>query len=169
MSSPPLLEIIGRGAVSPAGPSVAALSNAILPPLADEALLSQPQHRLPVRRVDRTDPRLQRWAQEPRLRRASPLASYLIEAATHALADASALPRERLGLVCALGTGSIVYSRNFYSHVLKKGRRFASPVLFPETVYNSPVSHVASVLQIGGACYTLVGDETAWVEALRGA
>jgi 3-oxoacyl-(acyl-carrier-protein) synthase len=166
-SVPPRLEIVGAGAVSPAGCSVEALGTGVPPATATEALLSDPGHRVPVRRVDRTAPVLARWEQEPRLRRASPLAHFLMEAADQAMAGAGDLPRKRIGLVCALGTGSIFYSRSFYAHILKKGRHFASPSLFPETVYNSPVSHVASILGIEGACYTLVGDETAWVDALR--
>ena len=48
-----------------------------------------------------------------------------------------------------------------------RGQKSASPALFPETVFNSPASHVASVLGLNGAAYALVGDETAWVAALQ--
>ena len=130
-----------------------------------EPLLSDPRRTVPVRRVDLGA--LQRWSLEPRLRRASPLALLLADAAQQALAKAPAIPRDRLGLVAALGTGSIALSRRFYTHTLAKGRAQAAPAVFPETVYNSPVSHVAALLGITGACYTLVGDESAWVEALR--
>ena len=161
------LEVIGRGAVSPAGCTVEALQTLPSLPTEKEALLSCPDETVPVRRVDLTQEALKRCQQEPRLRRASPLALFLTEAAGQALAAAPDLPLTRVGLVCALSTGSIRYSRKFYADALRQGRRFASPVLFPETVYNSPVSHVAAALGLGGACYTLMGDETAWVEALR--
>jgi hypothetical protein len=162
------LAVLGRGAVTPGGCSVAALHLAPGEP-AREPLLSDLVRTVPVRRVDPAA--VHRWSLEPRLRRASPLALYLAEAAQQALASAPTgmptIPRERLGLVAALGTGSIGFSRRFYERLLDKGRAQAAPVVFPETVYNSPVSHVASLLGIGGACYTLVGDESAWVEALR--
>jgi hypothetical protein len=158
------LAVLGRGAVTPGGCSVAALDSVPGEP-AREPLLSEPARTVPVHRVDPAA--LHRWSFEPRLRRASPLALYLAEAAQQALAGGPAITRERLGLVAALGTGSIAFSRRFYERVLDKGRAQAAPVVFPETVYNSPVSHVASLLGIGGACYTLVGDESAWVEALR--
>jgi hypothetical protein len=146
------LTVLGRGAVTPGEVS-------------RETLPFHPGRTVPVRRVDLTA--LHRWSLEPRLRRASPLALFLAEAAHQALAGAPAISRERLGLVAALGTGSIRFSRHFYERLLDKGRAQAAPAVFPETVYNSPVSHVASLLGISGACYTLVGDESAWVEALR--
>ena len=55
----------------------------------------------------------------------------------------------------------------FSSRRFVRDKSAASPALFPETVYNSPLSHVASVLGINGAAYAVVGDETAWLEALR--
>ena len=51
--------------------------------------------------------------------------------------------------------------------LLRDGPRFASPNLFPETVFNSPTSHVAAVLGVAGPCYSLVGDDAAWVSAIR--
>ena len=167
MISLPNLHVLGTGAVSPAGLSTESLLLDPEPPLNQEALLSQPEKKFSVRKVDFKHQKFIRWQQEPRLRRASPLALFLMEAASQALEKCPELDRSRLGLVCALGTGSISYSRRFYTDTLKRGRRFASPALFPETVYNSPVSHVASILGIDQACYSLVGDESAWVEALR--
>ncbi|SDU05081.1 hypothetical protein SAMN05444156_1673 [Verrucomicrobium sp. GAS474] len=160
-----LLEVIGTGAVGPAGCGVAFLD---APPPAPtlEPLLSRTEPTIPVRRVNMKEEALLRWQKEPRLRRASPLSYFLVEAAAQALAGTD-LPRERIGLVCAVSTGSVVYSRKFFADTLRQGRRLASPALFPETVYNSPVSHVAAVHRLCGACSTLVGDETAWVDALR--
>src|SRR6201999_2236874 len=54
-----------------------------------------------------------------------------------------------------------------FEGILKHGQRTASPALFPETVFNSPGSHVAAVLGMNGAVYALVGDETAWIGALK--
>jgi 3-oxoacyl-(acyl-carrier-protein) synthase len=167
MKKLPDLKIIGMGTVSPAGTGVAALLQEPADEPLQEPLLSQPDKNARVRRPSLQGEILARWQQEPRLRRASPLALFLMEAAAQALEKHPRLDRGRLGLVCALGTGSICYSRRFFSDTLKRGRRFASPALFPETVYNSPVSHVASILGLQDACYSLIGDESAWVEALR--
>src|SRR6201999_700475 len=54
-----------------------------------------------------------------------------------------------------------------FEGILKHGQRTASPALFPETVFNSPGSHVASVLGLNGAVYALCGDESAWLSALK--
>jgi hypothetical protein len=160
----PPLAVIGTGALCAAGKGTPALAQAPAEPTR-ETLLSVPGRTVPVRRVDLSG--LARWSQEPRLRRAGPLALFLAEAAQQALDSGPAVPRDRLGIVAALGTGSIRFSRAFYERMLAKGRAQAAPAVFPETVYNSPVSHVASLLGVEGACYTLVGDEAAWVEALR--
>jgi hypothetical protein len=160
------LALLGAGAVSPAGCSVEDLAREPAAP-SREPLLAHPERTVPVRRVDPA--RLARWAREPRLRRASPLALFLAEASRQALNAAPAVAPGRLGLVAALGTGSISSTRQFYERLLAKGRAQAAPAVFPETVYNSPVSHVAALLGIEGACYTTVGDETAWVGALRAA
>jgi 3-oxoacyl-(acyl-carrier-protein) synthase len=47
------------------------------------------------------------------------------------------------------------------------GASAASPLLFPETVFNAPASHLAAILGITGASYTLVGDGAVGVLALR--
>jgi 3-oxoacyl-[acyl-carrier-protein] synthase III len=167
MSVLPDLHVIGMGAVSPAGPGTLPLLNQPGPELFQEPMLRHPEKSVGVRKVDLQNEALLRWQKEPRLRRASPLALFLMEAASQTLEQHPGLDRSRLGLICALGTGSICYSRRFFVDTLKRGRRFASPALFPETVYNSPVSHVASILGIQDACYSLMGDESAWPEALR--
>jgi hypothetical protein len=40
-------------------------------------------------------------------------------------------------------------------------------LLFPETVYNAPASHLAAALGIDGASYTIVGDNSAGLSALH--
>src|SRR3712207_8481791 len=39
--------------------------------------------------------------------------------------------------------------------------------LFPETVFNAPASHLAAILGISGASYTLVGDGAVGILALK--
>src|SRR4029453_1184353 len=43
----------------------------------------------------------------------------------------------------------------------------ASPLLFPETVFNAPASHLAAILGITGTTYTLVGDSAVVVLAIK--
>jgi Beta-ketoacyl synthase, N-terminal domain len=172
MSSPrfPLfpVAVIGQGAVSPAGEGVPALlTEEAIPDVALPSLRAPESKSYPVRRVDPKWPGLKKWALEPRLRRASAVPLYLIEAATQALAGWSRPAGARLGLVGAFFCGCPAYSRRFFEQTIRQGQVAASPALFPETVYNSPLSHTASILGINGAVYAVVGDDTAWAGALR--
>ena len=47
------------------------------------------------------------------------------------------------------------------------GAQAASPLLFPETVFNAPASHLAAILGITGASYTIVGDGAVGLLALK--
>jgi 3-oxoacyl-(acyl-carrier-protein) synthase len=91
----------------------------------------------------------------------------LIEAAKQALENAPNINLSRTGVVASFFLGCIDYSIRFYRQLDKDGRRFASPVLFPETVFNSPISHVVSTLGIGGPVYSQIGDKSSWATALR--
>jgi 3-oxoacyl-(acyl-carrier-protein) synthase len=160
------LAIIGQGAVTPAGVGLKALLTGQPAPHAT-ASLGDPKKTWPVLRVDLKDPALARWQQQPRLRRASPLTFFLVEACDQALRGSTAADRAATGLIVALSAGCLVYSRRFYEGIVRQGARAASPALFPETVFNSPGSHVASVLGLDGAAYALVGDEASWAAALK--
>lgn len=165
--APPMLEIVGRGVVFPGGLGVDCLANCHPGEPKLERTLAVPSQFVPIRKIDPNCEKLARWRSQTRLRRASPLAGYLAEAASQAMKSLGDIPLNRVGLVCALSTGSVIFSRKFFCEVLSRGRHFASPALFPETVYNSPTSHIASLFNLQGACSTVVGDETAWVDALR--
>lgn len=117
--------------------------------------------------VDRNAPQLRRWEKEPRLRRASPISYYLIEAANQVLEKVPDIDRKRTGIVGAFFLGCLVYTVRFYRQITQEGRRSASPVIFPETVFNSPLSHVVSALDLGGPVYSQVGDTSCWSSALR--
>jgi hypothetical protein len=159
------LAITGQGAVTPAGIGLEALRAAKLTPSPMEEFCC-PGEAWPVLRVDMKDPAFARWQREPRLRRASPVTFFLVEAAAQALGGATAEERAQTGLIVAFSTGCLAYSRRFFEQIVRQGQRAASPALFPETVFNSPVSHVATVLGLNGAAYALVGDEGAWISAL---
>jgi hypothetical protein len=160
------LAIAGQGAVTPAGVGVDALLRAQPAPLPAEPL-GEPRASYPVLRVDLKHTAFARWQKEPRLRRASPMTFFMADAAEQALRGVSAADRAQTGLIVALSAGCLFYSRRFFQGILKDGQRTASPALFPETVFNSPGSHVASVLGLNGAVYALCGDESAWIGALK--
>ena len=160
------LAVIGEGAVTPAGVGMKPLLRGEVGPIMTAS--ADPSARTePVFRVDLEHPAFQRWQKEARLRRVSPLTLFLIEAAEQALENSLREDRARTGLIVAYSAGCLAYSRRFFEGLVKQGRRTASPALFPETVFNSPGSHVASVLGLNGAAYALVGDETAWIGALK--
>src|SRR5580704_6825677 len=107
----------------------------------------------------------------PRLRRSSAISYFAVAAGLAALEDAgvSLAPESaaRTALVFAISSGGVIYTRKFYEQIVKQGAHAASPLLFPETVYNAPASHLAAQLGIDGASYTLVNDGTVGLAALR--
>ena len=160
--------ICGLGAVSPAGWGVPALREALSQgePLPLQSL-ERPggQKPLPARLVPNPAAR-PAFLAHPRLRRTSPITHYSAAAALEAL---SALPRARdgklrLGLVVSLQTGCVHYCCRFYDETLRDPAT-ASPVLFPETVFAAPASHVATMLENVTLVYTLVGDPSAFLQA----
>ncbi len=107
----------------------------------------------------------------PRLRRSSVITYYAVASALAALENAgiTMTPEiaERTAVVFAICSGGVVYTRKFYETVVLQGANNASPLLFPETVYNAPASHLAALIGINGMSYTLVGDGTIGISALK--
>ncbi len=124
-------------------------------------------HLYDVGLIDRAHPSLRRWEKEPRLRRASPISLFMLEAAAQALELAPEIDLKRTGVVATFFLGCLVYSIRLYKQMANEGRRFASPILFPETVFNSPTSHLVSILKLGGPSYSQIGDNSCWANALR--
>jgi 3-oxoacyl-[acyl-carrier-protein] synthase II len=107
----------------------------------------------------------------PRLRRVSAISRFAAAAGLEALANAAvelnSQMAERIGLVFAISNGGVIYTKRFYSDIVESGAQAASPLLFPETVFNAPASHLAALLGVSGATYTLVGDGAVGLLALR--
>ncbi len=96
------------------------------------------------------------------------MGQHAIAAALEALAGDAARVQAgnlRLGIVVCLLTGVVGYSRRFFEEVLRNPAA-ASPVLFPETVFNAPASHLAAYLEAKTINYTLVGDEGTFLQGL---
>lgn len=108
-------------------------------------------------------------ARDPRLRRSSAISLFAVSAARNTLHDAGNPPvsGSDTGLVLAVSSGGVVYTRRFYEGVLDTGPGAGSPILFPETVYNAPASHVSAALGLDGPSYTLVGDASTGIAALH--
>jgi 3-oxoacyl-(acyl-carrier-protein) synthase len=162
--------IVGHGAVSPAGWGV--------PPLRDALRKNEAIPTKDLERPGLDRPLLVRPVPSPaarpfflshaRLRRASTLTHYAVAAALEALGDDAekvANGSLRLGIILCVMSGCVNYSRRFYSEVLREPGT-ASPILFPETVFNAPVSHLAALLGTPAIHYTLVGDPGMFLSGL---
>jgi len=107
----------------------------------------------------------------PRLRRASAISRFAAAAGLDALAQARStigeIDVQRMALVFAVSNGGVIYTKRFYHNVVESGAQSASPLLFPETVFNAPASHLAAILGIAGASYTLVGDGAVGLLAIK--
>lgn len=107
----------------------------------------------------------------PRLRRASAISRFAATAGVSALEDARStshkIDMQRVALVFAVANGGVIYTKRFFGDIAKSGAQAASPLLFPETVFNAPASHLAALLGIEGASYTVVGDGAVGVLAIQ--
>ncbi len=162
--------VAGLGAVSPAGWDVAALRGALEK---GEPLPVQPFERpgwnrpLRARLVPKPATRLEFLA-HPRLRRTSPITHYAAAAALEAMAGLQKHPDSkalRLGIVACLQSGCVQYSLRFYDEALKDPAT-ASPLVFPETVYAAPASHVAALLNNVVLACSLVGDPACFLQGV---
>ncbi|HEY2801062.1 MAG TPA: beta-ketoacyl synthase N-terminal-like domain-containing protein [Chthoniobacterales bacterium] len=110
-------------------------------------------------------------SRHPRLRRSSAISRFAVVAGLAALHDAAVELDEasagRTALVFAISNGGVIYTKRFFHEIVQSGAQTASPLLFPETVFNAPASHLAAILGITGASYTLVGDGAVGLLALR--
>jgi 3-oxoacyl-(acyl-carrier-protein) synthase len=109
-------------------------------------------------------------ASHPRLRRASAISRFAVEAGLAALQNAELNPQDvssRMALVFATANGGVIYTKRFYHDIVRAGAQAASPLLFPEPVFNAPASHLAAVMGMTGATYTLVGDSAVGLLALK--
>ena len=160
----------GLGAVSPAGWGVAPLLAAVergdpLPVTTRERPGWPRPHRVRAVPAPAVRPA---FLAHPRVRRAGEISRYALAAALEALgteADRQVRAERRLGVIVCVMAGGISYSRRFYDETLK-GPATASPLLFPETVFNAPASHVATCLGTAVESATLLGDEGAFLQGL---
>lgn len=165
------LSITGTGAVSPAGWGVAALMRVILTsekltPSIIEREISGKKILTPVLRVPTEGATTPKFA---RLRRASPISKFAAAAVVEALGEvrlAEITARKlRVGVIFTLTNGCVNYSNRFFSEALADPA-FASPILFPETVFNAPSSHLSAMIGSTSPNDTLVADSTGFLSGI---
>jgi 3-oxoacyl-(acyl-carrier-protein) synthase len=107
----------------------------------------------------------------PRLRRASLISRFAAAAGLEALQAAGvkvdSQNAQRIALIFAISNGGVIYTKRFYRDVIETGAQSASPLLFPETVFNAPASHLAAILGVTGITYTVVGDGAVGLLAIK--
>jgi Beta-ketoacyl synthase, N-terminal domain len=123
--------------------------------------------RIPILRVPNDS--VKDTATVPRLRRSSIISHLAVSASVDAVASARIGPEElkRTALVFASSDGGVVYTRKFFAEIVERGEGAGSPLLFPETVYNAPASHIAARLGLECEVVTLVGDAAAGLSAVQ--
>lgn len=162
--------ITGMGWITPLGrdllPVWTAISENKRP---DPVFLSSPidGRSVPVLRVPAD--LVREAASLPRLRRSSIISHLAVAAAVDAVASARMTSEalKRTALVFAASDGGVIYTRKFYAEIVERGEGAGSPLLFPETVYNAPASHIAARLGLEGEVLTLVGDAAAGLSAVQ--
>ncbi|HEX3798776.1 MAG TPA: hypothetical protein VH413_08740 [Verrucomicrobiae bacterium] len=162
--------IRGIGAVSPAGWGVPALRDAL------EKEIALPTQ--PIVRPGWTQPLLNRpvppcttrpaCLSYPRLRRTGALTHHVVASAFEAMGEDAAkiqAGKIRIGIIVCLMAGNVAYSRRFYEETLRDPAS-ASPMIFPETVFNAPASHLAACLNSTQATHTIVGDDGTFLQGV---
>lgn len=162
--------IAGMGWVTPLGRDLLSVWTAIREnKRPDPVLLESPigKRAVPVLRVP--GELVRDTASLPRLRRSSVISHLAVAAAVDAVASARMTPDalKRTALIFAASDGGVVYTRKFYTEIVERGEGAGSPLLFPETVYNAPASHIAARLGLDAEVLTLVGDAAAGLSAVQ--
>jgi 3-oxoacyl-(acyl-carrier-protein) synthase len=165
------IHIAGMGWVTPLGAGVDEVWQALLagaeakPERVSDAVSSDsyPAFRVPKEA-------LKSAPAHPRLRRASAISRFAAAAGMTALDEArkrlGEIDPARIALVFAIANGGVIYTKRFYHDIVATGAGAASPLLFPETVFNAPSSHLAAIIGVTGPSYTLVGDGAVGLSAV---
>lgn len=160
--------IAGTGAVSSAGWGVPALIDALAGgEAAPVSNLERGEIHTPVRRVPENAAGVPKSA---RLRRTSPVSKFAAAAAIEAIGPERlaqiAAGEWRVGVIYTLLNGCVNYSNRFFGEVLADPS-VASPIVFPETVFNAPASHLAAMLGSVSPNDTLLGDSAEFFTGLE--
>lgn len=164
------LAIAGMGWVTPLGTGVESVWKRLLDGEEASATTISEQFVSREYSVFRVPESALKGISHPRLRRASAISRFAAAAGLQALESAGVKPEsarpERIALIFAISNGGVTYTKRFYHEIVGTGAQAASPLLFPETVFNAPASHLAAILGLTGATYTLVGDGSVGATAI---
>ena len=166
------LRIAGMGWVTPLGSEIPEVWARLLAgEVATSETISSPLQPRTFQAFRVPAPALAKMPAHPRLRRSSAISKFAVTAGLAALDDANfkidPAKAERTAIIFAISNGGVIYTKRFYHDVVESGAPAASPLLFPETVFNAPASHLAAILGITGASYTLVGDGAVGLLAMK--
>src|SRR5437773_5274371 len=165
------LAVAGMGWVTPLGAGVDSVWQRLLQGGEASATTISEQFADRVYSVFRVPDSALKGISHPRLRRASAISRFAAAAGLRALESAGlkleSQNAERIALIFATSNGGVSYTKRFYHDIVSTGAQAASPLLFPETVFNAPASHLAAILGITGASYTIVGDGAVGVLAIK--
>lgn len=167
----PAISITGSGAVSAAGWGVAAMMKALaaggkIAPSLLERSLHENLIQTPVLRVPMEGATTPKFA---RLRRSSPISRFAAAALAEALGEERladiAAGNRRVGVIFTMTNGCVNYSNRFLSEALADPS-LASPILFPETVFNAPSSHLSAMIGSDAPNDTLIADGTGFFSGI---
>src|SRR5436190_23298472 len=165
------LAIAGMGWVTPLGTGIDSVWERLLQGEEASATTISEQFADRVYSVFRVPDSALKGISHPRLRRASAISRFAAAAGLHAFESAGlkleSQNAERIALIFAISNGGVIYTKRFYHEIVTTGAQAASPLLFPETVFNAPASHLAAILGVTGATYTLVGDGAVGLAAIK--
>lgn len=165
------VSITGTGAVSPAGWNVPDLLEAVRSrkQLERSELIRELDGETIVTPTFKIPTPASITQKSPRLRRASPISKYAAAAAMEALGEDRlqevADGRLRVGVIFTLTNGCVNYSNRFFKEALADPAT-ASPILFPETVFNAPSSHLSAMIGSTAPNDTLIADSTGFFSGI---
>jgi len=140
------LAIAGMGWVTPLGSGVDAVWEQLLAGTRASATPVSEEFADRVYSAFRVPESALKGISHPRLRRASAISRFAAAAGLHALESAGlkldSQTAERIALISAVSNGGVIYTKRFYRDIVNTGAQAASPLLFPETVFNAPASHL---------------------------
>jgi hypothetical protein len=157
------------GSVSPAGWDVKSLRDALgkNAPLPVQPLM-RPGWQKPLKMRPVPNPPVRPpFLSHPNMRRTSPITQYAAAAALEAVKKVrqGGGVHPRIGIIVCLQSGCVQFTSRFFEETLKSPAT-ASPLLFPETVFAAPASHVAALLENTPLVCTLTGDPSAYSQGL---
>ena len=170
MSSSPRIFVHGIGAVTPMGWGMPSFRTALQnghPP--EKSVFERPKTSAPLvgYRVP-PSPTRPAFLGHPRLRRSGAISHFVVAAALEALGCPplqSSPPRTQVGIITCLTNGCVQYSSRLYNEVIRTPGA-ASPLLFPETVFNAPASHLGAYLGATTVNNSIVGSPGAYLHGL---